>query len=109
MTKPSARKFFGIAFFVIAAIIVFPAVTMFLWNWLIPTIFSGPSISYLQALGLLILSKILFSSGHGKSHRSHSSHHNLHWKKNLRERMDHRCEGSKEDSVTSEASDTTNI
>jgi hypothetical protein len=31
-----------------------------LWNWLVPTLFSGPVIQYYQALGLLILSRILF-------------------------------------------------
>ena|GEM_PF-3047105 len=105
MTKPSARKFFGIAFFVVAAIIVFPALTMLLWNWLIPAIFSGPSISYFQALGLLILSKILFSSGHGRHHSSHASSHNVPWKRHLRERMDHRCRESAEDSVAAEKTD----
>lgn len=31
-----------------------------LWNWLIPDIFSWKAITYIQALGLLMLSKILF-------------------------------------------------
>jgi hypothetical protein len=45
--------------------------TMFLWNWLIPSIFNGPEIQFLQALGLLLLSKILFSSwGGGRRWRS---------------------------------------
>jgi len=34
---------------------------MLLWNWLIPTIFAGgPVITYWQALGLMVLAKILF-------------------------------------------------
>ncbi len=37
-------------------------VTMSLWNWLIPELFHGPLINYWQALGLFILSKILFGS-----------------------------------------------
>jgi len=38
-----------------------------LWNWLVPVLFQGPFITYAQALGLLVLSKILFSGiGAGK-------------------------------------------
>lgn len=34
--------------------------TMTLWNWLVPTLFSGPVISFWQALGLLLLGKLIF-------------------------------------------------
>lgn len=34
-----------------------------LWNWLMPDLFELPTISYWQAIGLFILSRILFSSG----------------------------------------------
>jgi hypothetical protein len=34
--------------------------TMYLWNWLVPELFSGPVITFWQAIGLLVLSKILF-------------------------------------------------
>lgn len=45
--------------------------TMLLWNWLIPAIFNGPQIQFLEALGLLLLAKILFSSwGGGRRWRS---------------------------------------
>jgi len=44
-------------------------VVMLLWNWLIPDLFHGPSIGYWQALGLFVLSKILFWSG-GKKYSS---------------------------------------
>ena len=36
---------------------------MLLWNWLIPDIFHGPKINYLQALGLLALAKVFFGLG----------------------------------------------
>lgn len=43
-----------------------------LWNWLLPTIFGWPRITFWQALGLLALCRILFGGlGHGGSHRSH--------------------------------------
>ncbi len=48
-------------------------VTMSLWNWLVPALFAGPSISFWQTMGLLVLLKILLwplSGGRGwKSHR----------------------------------------
>lgn len=44
----------------LVALGVIGLVTMTLWNWLVPTLFSGPVITYWQALGLLALSKILF-------------------------------------------------
>ena len=57
----------------IAAVIAFSLVVMWLWNWLVPDLFKGPEISYWQTLGLLILSKILFS-GIGKGHSDHHHH-----------------------------------
>src|ERR1700749_3195519 len=39
--------------------------TMHLWNWLVPVLFHGPVIDFGQAIGLLVLSKILFGGfGH---------------------------------------------
>ena len=34
--------------------------TMSLWNWLVPVLFSGPAVNFPQTLGLLLLSRILF-------------------------------------------------
>ena len=52
-------------FFVLVFIAVLSLVVMVLWNWLMPMIFGITAITYLQALGLLILSKILLT-GIGK-------------------------------------------
>ena len=47
---------------------------MALWNWLMPALFFGvKEIGYLQAVGILVLSKILFGGvrghcGHGRWH-----------------------------------------
>ncbi len=87
MHKPSIGKIIGIAVFVIVAITVFPAMTMLLWNWLIPTLFSGPVITYWQALGLIILSKILFSSGCGRG-RHHKHRNHGPWKSHLKEKIE---------------------
>lgn len=53
------------------AIAVFGAVVMNLWNWLMPALFGFPLISFGQALGLLVLSRILFGrlGGPGRSMR----------------------------------------
>jgi len=61
---------------------LFAAVTMWLWNWLMPAIFNLPVITIWQAAGLVILSRILFRGGHlrGAGRR--------HWKRmRIRERM----------------------
>lgn len=51
------------------------AATMWLWNGLMPGIFKLPEIGFWQAVGLLVLSQILFKGGHA-SHLGRS-----HWKK----------------------------
>ena len=38
------------------------AIVMLLWNWLMPVIFGLPALSLWQALGLLVLMRILFGS-----------------------------------------------
>jgi hypothetical protein len=41
---------------------------MWLWNWLMPVLFGLHAINFWQALGIVVLSKILFGSfrgGHG--------------------------------------------
>jgi predicted membrane chloride channel (bestrophin family) len=53
------------ALFVVLAIAVSSLLVMVLWNWLVPTLFGLPAISFLQALGLLILTRILFGGFRG--------------------------------------------
>jgi hypothetical protein len=76
-----------IGMIVIGAILVFGFVmaTMYLWNWLIPDLFDGPVINFWQALGLLALSKILFSGfGKGGGHKRHWQ--GRHWNTHLKEK-----------------------
>src|SRR6266478_5609112 len=40
-------------------------VVMSLWNWLMPALFGWHVITFWQAVGLLVLSKILFGGFHG--------------------------------------------
>ncbi len=67
-------------FLVFAAGIV--AVVMLLWNWLIPTIFGITTITYWQAAGLLILSRILFGAFWKGHHHSDHHHNHDHFHKN---------------------------
>lgn len=57
------RRFF-IGFFFLVGFLAMSAVIMLLWNWLIPTIFNLKAISYLQAMGLFLLSRMLFGGFH---------------------------------------------
>ena len=45
---------------IVAFVAVFGWIFQYLWNWLMPSIFGLATISYWQAIGLLILSKIIF-------------------------------------------------
>ena len=49
---------------IIAGVLAFGWVVMSLWNWLIPDIFHWSKINYMQALGLFVLSRILFGGFH---------------------------------------------
>jgi len=49
---------------VVAAVLSF--VVMSLWNWLMPALFASHRISFWQALGLLVLAKILFGGFRGR-------------------------------------------
>lgn len=64
------NKFKGkIALFVLLAVAMFfavSAVVMLLWNWLLPEILGLKAITFWQATGILILSKILFGGFSGK-------------------------------------------
>ncbi|PRX36498.1 hypothetical protein B0G75_101687 [Paraburkholderia sp. BL18I3N2] len=58
----------GKALLVVVAIGVLGWVVMTLWNWVIPALFVGArAIDFAHALGLLVLSRILFGGfrGHG--------------------------------------------
>ena len=58
-------KALKIMLFVLIALAVFSFVVMHLWNWLMPELFGLHLITYWQALGVLILSKILFGGFRG--------------------------------------------
>jgi hypothetical protein len=77
MKARTGFKYAGFGVLGIAAVFAFTFVVMWLWNWLVPEIFNGPVLGYWQTLGLLVLSKIIFSGigGGGSSKSSHSRRH----------------------------------
>jgi hypothetical protein len=54
-----------IALMATAAFALFSFFVMWLWNWLMPAVFGWHQITFWQALGLLVLSKILFGGFRG--------------------------------------------
>lgn len=81
---------FKFVFGVIAILAGFSALTMFLWNALIPDIFGAAAINFWQALGLLVFARILFSGMDVAKHLGagmHRPHNPLHerWHKMTRE------------------------
>ena len=59
------EKTLGIVLILIIVIAGFGQAVLQLWNWLMPTIFGLPAVSFWQAVGLLGLSWILFGGLRG--------------------------------------------
>lgn len=60
-----SRFFWWPLLFVLMAALM-TATVMWLWNWLMPILFGLTVITFWQALGILVLSKILFGGFWGK-------------------------------------------
>lgn len=54
------KKALAFALLALVALAALGLIVMLLWNALVPALFGGPRLSYLQAAGLLVLSRILF-------------------------------------------------
>ncbi|MDO6738966.1 hypothetical protein [Wenyingzhuangia sp. 2_MG-2023] len=69
---------------VVGLMILFGFVIMWLWNWLMPTIFGLPMLSYWQAVGLFALSKCLLGGmcGGGGGSKKRSKKHDWDCKNN---------------------------
>ncbi len=62
----------------LAALVLFPYIIMLLWNWLLPAIFHVAEINFWQALGILVLSRILFGGFRGHFGHRHGGCHGHH-------------------------------
>jgi hypothetical protein len=56
---------------VAAVLALLSLAVMLLWNSLVPELFRGPRLEYWQALGLLLLSRILFGGLRGRGWHGH--------------------------------------
>ena len=75
-------KYAGIGVLAIAAFFVFGWVVMLLWNAVLPAATGWHTITYWQAVGLLVLSKILFGGFRG------GGGWRGHWRHRMRERWE---------------------
>lgn len=68
-----------IPLFLVAMVALLGALVMWLWNWLMPEIFGLPMLSFWQAVGLLVLCRLLVGNvglgghHHGHGHCSHEA------------------------------------
>jgi hypothetical protein len=100
MKKHWNKKAFFIPLIVAAAIVVFGGAVMLLWNGILTQIIHVGMISFWQAVGLLLLSKILFG-GFGPGHRGSFGHNRHQWmhmseeeRTKFREEWKKRCQPS---------------
>ena len=56
------KRFYFIPFIILGVVLVLGGVVMLLWNGIVTDILNVKKISYVQAIGLFVLCKILFSS-----------------------------------------------
>jgi uncharacterized membrane protein len=71
------KKVACIAGVVIVALVAFGWSVMQLWNWLMPPLFGLTMITFWQALGLLVLGRLLFGGFRGFG-RHRRNHHRMH-------------------------------
>ncbi len=76
-------KYAGIGILGIGFVFLVIFGVMALWNWLIPSLFNGPVLTYWQTAGLFLLSKILLTGVAPSSQQKD----NKEWKSKFR----HKC------------------
>jgi hypothetical protein len=100
MNKHLVVRIFGIVLFVTIVIAGFGQAVLHLWNWLMPNIFGLNQISFLQAVGLLGLSWILFGGFRGGRFFGYRGQHIMRerWEQmtpeqrdRFRKGLEHRC------------------
>ena len=91
--------FIRMILFAILFILGMGFIVMLLWNWLIPEITGWKSITFIEALGLFVLCKILFGFGGGGSGQGwRGGHrHQKHWKHKMRQKWDQMSDDEKAD------------
>jgi len=91
MKKFWIKKAMMFLLILIAAMVVFGFVVMGLWNAILPAVIGVKTINFVQALGILLLSKILFGGFGGGRWRGSSA-----WKQKMKQRWDGMSPAEKE-------------
>ena len=86
------KRIIFIPILIAAGIFIFGSVVMYLWNAILPALFGVGVITFWQAIGIFVLSKILFGGFHGRSH--HRGFHDH--RSGLREKWAHLSEEERE-------------
>ena len=77
------REIYFIPFFAIAGLALLSLIVMWLWNAVVTDVFNAKAISFWQAAGLLLLSKILFFSFRGGPPGGWRKRGSQHWRNKL--------------------------
>lgn len=72
--------------FFMATVLLFGAVVMGLWNAILPAVLGVKAITFVQALGILLLSKILFGGFHSKGRGFRGRNGGPTWNENMKEK-----------------------
>jgi hypothetical protein len=100
MKRFTVGKIIGFIVLIALAIAAMGLVVMGLWNWLMPSIFGLRTIVFCEAIGLLVLSKILFGGmrcGWGGKRHCHGGQCSPSHKDRWREKMQARMAGMSEE------------
>ena len=82
MKRNRVARVLKFALFAVLFVAVFGFVAMHLWNWLMPALFGLKLVTFWQAVGLVVLSKIFFGGFRGHSGRG------WHWRDRMMERWE---------------------
>ncbi len=100
-------KCWKIAILVVVGVAALGWVVMALWNWLLPELFGIREIGYVQAMGVLLLSKILFGGfrrhcgGHHKWHQHRLENMTPEERERFKSGMSGCCGASKQEDAAS--------
>ena len=78
------KRIFMFVIFFIAAVLLFGTIVMGLWNAILPAVIGVKTITFIQALGILLLSKILFG-GFGRRGGWYAGRHNA-WRNKMQDK-----------------------
>jgi hypothetical protein len=81
--KKLAKVLVMVLVFLPLFVFVMGQIVLHLWNWLAPALFGLHPVTFWQAVGLLVLCRILFGGFGRGSHGRHS-----HWRHRMHERFD---------------------